>query len=86
MTGFILKKMTNKKIIEILKKIRPESDFLASNDFIGDGILDSFDIVTLVSDLDVAFEISIPGVDIIPENFKNTESIAALVHKYQAPQ
>ena len=41
-----------KSIAEILKEIRPEFDFTASRDFISDGMLDSFDIVTLVSALD----------------------------------
>ena len=47
-----------KTIEGILKGIRPEFDFTTSQDFIGDGMLDSFDVVTLVSDLDRTF-----GVD-----------------------
>ena len=60
-----------KRIIEILTTIRPEFDFTESNDFINDGLLDSFDIVTLVTELDEKFSISIDGLDIVPENFKN---------------
>ena len=69
-------------IAEILKEIRPEFDFAASQDFIGDGMLDSFDIVTLVSDLDKAYGISISGLDIVPENFQNIASIQKLLQKY----
>jgi acyl carrier protein len=69
-------------IAEILKEIRPEFDFTASQDFVGDGMLDSFDIVTLVSDLDKAYGISISGLDIVPENFQNIASIQKLLQKH----
>jgi acyl carrier protein len=54
-----------KSVIEILKEIRPEFDFAASGDFIADGMLDSFDVVTLVAALDKNFNISIQGTDIL---------------------
>lgn len=69
------------KIVEILSGIRPEFDFTQSQDFINDGYLDSFDVVTLVTELDEQFGISIDGVDIVPENFKNIQSITALLQK-----
>lgn len=69
------------KIMEILKEIRPEFDFNTSEDFIEDGYLDSFDLVTLVSELDSTFGISIDGLDIIPENFVSAEAIANVVAK-----
>lgn len=70
------------KILEILQDLRPELDFTESNDFIGDGYLDSFDMIGLVSALDKEFGISILGEDIIPENFANIESIINVVNKY----
>jgi len=70
------------QILEILQGIRPESDFSASSDFIADGMLDSFDMVTLVSTLDRMYGISIDGVDIVPEHFRNLDTIASLVGKY----
>ena len=69
------------KIMEILKEIRPEFDFETSEDFIEDGYLDSFDLVSLVSELDDTFGISIDGLDIIPENFISAKSIAEMVKK-----
>ncbi len=68
-------------VIEILKKIRPEGDFVSSSDFIHDGLLDSFDLITLVTELDKKFSISIDGVDIVPENFKNLKAIKMLLSK-----
>ena len=70
-----------KTIAEMLKEIRPEFDFAASSDFIADGMLDSFDVVTLVATLDKNYGISIIGTDIVPENFKNVQTIEALLRK-----
>ncbi|HEX7192460.1 MAG TPA: acyl carrier protein [Thermoanaerobaculia bacterium] len=69
------------RILDILEQIRPGEPFAESRDFIADGLLDSYDIVTLVSDLDAAYGISIDGVDIIPENFQNLTAIEALIRK-----
>jgi acyl carrier protein len=70
-----------KSLPEILKEIRPEFDFTASSDFITDGMLDSFDMVTLVAALDKTFGISIQGTDIVPENFQNLQTIEALLRQ-----
>ena len=69
------------KVLEILSNIRPEFDFTEDVNFIEEGMLDSFDIVTLVSDLDSTFGISIDGVDIVPENFSSVDSIINLLKK-----
>jgi acyl carrier protein len=73
-----------KSVLDILTEIRPEFDFNTSKDFIADGLLDSFDMVTLVSALDKNWSISIQGTDIVPENFQNLESIEALLRKHGA--
>lgn len=67
------------KILRILGEMRPECDFKQSDDFILDGMLDSFDVVNLVSELEETFSISIDGEDIVPENFSNVEAIKSLV-------
>lgn len=72
------------KIIEILQNIRPELDFTVSNDFIADGYIDSFDVVTLVASINDQLNVNIKPSDIIPENFVNIESIINLVNKYNA--
>ena len=69
------------EIIKILTEIRPEFDFNQSVNFIEDGMLDSFDVVTLVTTLDETFEISIDGVDVLPENFSSVEKIETLLKK-----
>ena len=55
------------QIIKILTELRPEFDFTQEGvNFIEEGMLDSFDMVNLVNDLDSTFGISIDGVDILP--------------------
>jgi acyl carrier protein len=71
-----------KTLIDVLVEIRPESDFRGSRDFLADGMLDSFDMMTLVATLDQTYGISITGVDILPEPFKNLDSLGALLRKY----
>ena len=70
-----------KKILNFLTEIRPEFDFAASTNFIEEGMLDSFDIVSLVASLDEEFGISIDGTEILPENFSNVDSIFQLLIK-----
>jgi acyl carrier protein len=67
------------KVLAILTQIRPEFDFSESSDFFEDGLLDSFDLVTLVSELDKTYGISIDGMEIAPENFKDVAAIEALL-------
>ena len=71
-----------KHVSELLQEIRPEYNFATSSDFIADGMLDSFDVVTLVSSLEKNYCIRIQGTDIVPENFQNTQAIQALLRKY----
>ncbi len=67
------------QILEILAEIRPEFEFDGVEDFFAEGMLDSFDLMTLVATLDERFGIKIDGMDILPENFSNVEAIMALV-------
>lgn len=70
------------KVLNILSEIRSEFDFSISSNFIEDGMLDSFDMVTLVTMLDEEFKISIEGTQVIPDNFISIESICSLLSKY----
>jgi acyl carrier protein len=70
------------RVIEILNEIRSEFDFTEDANFIENGMLDSFDIVTLVTALDEEYKISIDGTDIVPNNFSSVEAIATLLSKY----
>lgn len=68
------------QIIEILTDLCPEFDFTQGGvNFIEEGMLDSFDLVALVTDLEQQFGVTINGVDVVPENFENVEAIEQLI-------
>ena len=69
------------QIIKILSELRPEFDFTQDVNFIEEGMLDSFDIVNLVNELDETYRISIDGIDILPENFSSVDAIVSLLIK-----
>ena len=72
------------QVIKILTDLRPEFDFSENVDFIEEGMLDSFDVINLVTELDSTFGISIDGMDILPENFSSIDSIVSLLIKNNA--
>lgn len=72
------------QLLAILKKIRPDVDFANEKALIEDGILDSFDVVSIISELDDEFGVQIKITELDPENFNSAESIWALVQKLQS--
>lgn len=46
------------------------------------GLLDSYDIVTLVTNMEITFGFRINGTDVVPENFGSIDSMIALLEKY----
>lgn len=69
------------QVYAILKEIRPEFDFTTSENFIEDGYLDSFDVVTVVDELEKQFDIIVDGLDVLPDNFVTVDAICALINK-----
>lgn len=74
--------MDQKKIHNILHELNENVDFENIQDFMEAGVLDSVDIMTLVELLENHFTIEIGGKDIIPDNFRNVDTICGLVKKY----
>lgn len=70
------------KIRAILDKLFEGQEYEACEDFMEAGLLDSMEIMDLVEQMENAFGIEISGRDILPENFKNLESIKRLAQKY----
>ena len=69
------------KLLEILKGIRPDVDFENETALIDDGILDSFDVVAIISELDDAFDVQIRITELDPDNFNSAEAIWNLVQQ-----
>lgn len=66
-------------LYKILKELHPEVDFDAETDLIGNGVLDSLDIVTLITEINSAYDVNIPAEEILPENFGSVQAIYALI-------
>ena len=68
-------------LIAILKELHPDVDFLTEEALIDDGILDSLDIVTLITEINNTFDVSIPAEEILPENFNSAKAVWALIER-----
>ncbi|EOS43348.1 acyl carrier protein [Lachnospiraceae bacterium A2] len=71
------------QLMGILKDLRADVDFEKEKKLIDDGILDSFDIVTLVSELNSEFDVEINVMDLEPENFNTVAAMMELIEKLQ---
>ena len=66
---------------DILEEIRPDVDFDNETQLIDGGILDSFDIVTLVAEINARFDIAIPAEELVPENFNSAQALLELLER-----
>ena len=71
------------ELMEILEELRPDVDFENETGLIANGILDSFDIVSLVTALNDAYDIEIKPNNLVPENFNSAKAMLALVEELQ---
>lgn len=71
------------KLLAILKGIRPDVDFENEDALIDDGILDSFDVVSIISELDDEFGVQVKINELDPENFNSVASIWEMIQKLQ---
>ena len=69
------------EIIEILSGLHPDVDFATAKNLVDSKILDSFDIVSLIAEINDNFDIAISAEEITPENFNSAEAIWALVER-----
>ena len=69
------------KLIEILRELHDDVDFETEEALVDDGIIDSLDIVTLVTEINDQFDVSIPPEEIIPENFNSAAALFALIER-----
>ena len=69
------------ELMEILENLRPDVDFENETALVTDEILQSFDIVSLVGEIDSVFDVEITPVDLIPENFNSAGVIWDLIRR-----
>ena len=68
-------------LLEILEDMHSDIDFKTSETLIDDGVLDSFDIITLVAEIDSEFDVTIPVEEIISDNFNSAKALYALIER-----
>lgn len=71
------------ELLEILENLHPEVDFESCTTLIDDKILDSFDIITIISEINEEFDVVIPAEEIVPENFNSAQALFDLVKKLE---
>lgn len=70
------------RIIKILNELRPEFDFSQEGvNFIEEGMLDSFDMVSLIDSIESEMGVAIAGADVLPENFCDVEAICKTIER-----
>lgn len=69
------------ELIEILNDIDDSIDYENETGLIDNHILDSFGIITLVSEIEEAFDVSIDAADMVPENFNSVDAIYAMIQR-----
>ena len=68
-------------LLQILNQLHPDVDFSSVDDLYEEGVLDSLDMVRLVTEIGMEFDVQIPPEELIPENFQNVNTILALIER-----
>ncbi len=71
------------ELLEILQEVRDDIDFETCDTLIDDGILESFDIIQIVSMINETFDIEIPATQISPKNFNSAEAMMDMIEMLQ---
>ena len=69
------------ELMELLQALKPEIDFEAEKELIDDGLLESFDVITLIAEIEDQFGVEIPAEEIVPENLNSAEGIWKLIRR-----
>ena len=71
------------KLLALLEDIRPDVDFVNEKKLIDDGVLDSFDIISIVQEMNETFDVDINVEDLEPDNFNTIEAMIDLIISLQ---
>ena len=74
-------KEIKEEIIEILQSLHEDIDFENTENLVDDKVLDSFDLVTLVTELGEAFDVEITARDFVAENFNSVDRLAKMIER-----
>ena len=73
------KRSTMEELMEVLSALKPEIDFTKETELIDEGLLESFDVITLIAELEDQFDVEIPAEEIVPENFNSAAALWEMV-------
>lgn len=71
------------RLLEILEGLHPEVDFETYEGLIDNKILDSFDIISIIAEVNEAFDVTISAEYIVPENFNSAKALYTLIQKLE---
>lgn len=70
------------KLLKILEDIRPDLDFSTEDKLIDNALLDSFDIISITTEINDQFDINISVADLLPENYNSAKAMWELIQQY----
>lgn len=73
-------------LLKLLAELKPEIDFETEKELIDEGLLESFDVITLIAEIEDQFGIEIPAEEIVPENFNSAEGIWDLMERIKGEE
>lgn len=71
------------ELLSILNELHPDVDFTTTGHLIDDGVLDSLDIVSLITEISEVFDVTITAKDIIPDNFNSAQALYELIQRLE---
>ncbi len=71
------------ELLRILRDLHPEVDFTSAQNLVDARVLDSLDIVSLVTEIRAAFGVTVPPEELLPENFNSARAIYALIERLE---
>ena len=70
-------------LLEILQEMHDDIDFMTHKTLIDDKVIDSFDIITLIAEIDDRIGVTIPAEELVPENFNSFDAISSLISRLE---
>lgn len=71
------------RLLEILENMRPDIDFGSEKKLVTDRLLESFDIISLVTEIGDEFDVKVKPADLVPENFDSVEAMWEMIQRLQ---
>lgn len=71
------------RLIEILEDIQPDADYETCTTLIDDHILNSLAVIAIVAEIEDEYDITVPAVEIIPDNFNSAKALYDMITRLQ---